>query len=148
MFNLQLLITLYRKRSITVINQKYVLIVDDDEIALHLLRISLSVLLPDDQIIGFKDGQAALSQLYEHPIDLILTDYEMPQLTGLDLAQAVRQIYPQIPIILMTGYSYEEIKSEVEAVQLNGFLAKPFTVGELREVLIANRLLGSLAAQA
>jgi two-component system chemotaxis response regulator CheY len=129
-------------------NQKHILIVDDDETALRLLKILLNVLLPDYQIIELNDGWTALAQLHEQPIDLIMTDYEMPKLNGLDLARAARQICPQTPIILMTGYLYDDLKTEVEAMQLNGFLAKPFTTWNLREVLVANQMLGSLVGQA
>jgi CheY-like chemotaxis protein len=117
-----------------------ILVVDDDEIALMVLELSIEQLLPDYQIIAVENGAAALTELQRQTFDLIFTDYRMPQMNGLDLAQAIRQISSDIPpIILMTGgYSYDEIQTQAGSENLAGFLAKPFTLPQLREMLQQN----------
>jgi CheY-like chemotaxis protein len=81
-----------------------------------------------------------LAELQKQAFDLILTDYDMPQMNGLDLAQAIQQISSDIPpVILVTGgYSYDEIQTRAGSENLAGFLAKPFTIPQLREVLHRN----------
>jgi YesN/AraC family two-component response regulator len=59
----------------------------------------------------------------------------MPGMTGVDLVQAVRKISPETQIILMTAHDTKAIRSTVEALQLGGFIGKPFTVPEVLEVV-------------
>ncbi|MEW5960193.1 MAG: response regulator [Chloroflexota bacterium] len=119
--------------------QRRILIVDDDKGVLTILKISIERLLPDCQIIVVDDGATALTKLRQQPFDLILTDYDMPHMNGLALAQAARQISSDIPIVLMSGgYSCREIKNRAGSTALAGFLAKPFTMLQLREILQKN----------
>lgn len=115
--------------------QNRILIVDDDELALAILELSIEYLLPDCQIIVVNDGAAALTELQRQPFDLILTDYNMPRMSGLDLTQAARQIFPNIPVILMTGCCGSEIQTRAVSVPLAGILTKPFTMSQLRDML-------------
>jgi CheY-like chemotaxis protein len=121
-------------------SQRRILIVDDDKSTLMVLELFIKRLLPDYQIIAVQSGIAALAELQKQAFDLILTDYDMPQMNGLDLAQATRQISSDIPpVILVTGgYSYDEIQTRAGSENLAGFLAKPFTIPQLREVLQRN----------
>ena len=122
-------------------HQRRILIVDDDAMILRLLQISIDRLFPECQIVAAVNGTAALAKLRQQPFDLILTDYDMPGMNGLDLAQAARQISADIPIVLMTGrYSCREIQTRVGSANLAGFLAKPFAVLQLREILQKNGL--------
>jgi CheY-like chemotaxis protein len=118
-----------------------ILIVDDDEMILAALGFSFDILLPGCQISTASDGRAALDELRRQPFDLILTDYYMPKTNGLELAQAAHQISPGVPIVLMTGgLSRSEIQARAGLLPLNGFLAKPFTLRQLGEVLRDNGL--------
>jgi two-component system chemotaxis response regulator CheY len=117
-------------------SQKRVLIVDDDETISDLLMVLTEHLLPDYQVVAVKDGATALAELRAQSFNLILTDYNMPQMNGLDLARAARQISPGIPIILMTGdYICREIQAGAGSAPLVGLLAKPFTMLQLKEIL-------------
>jgi two-component system chemotaxis response regulator CheY len=118
-------------------HHKRILIVDDNDIALMVLELAIEHLLPDCRIVTTWNGPAALAELKKQTFDLIVTDYHMPQMNGLDFVQAARQISQDIPpIILMTGgYSYDEIKTKAGSENLAGFLTKPFTLLQLREVL-------------
>lgn len=120
--------------------QRRILIVDDDRVVLNLLKISIEQLLPNSQIITAKDGAEALTKLREQAIDLILTDYDMPRMNGLNLARAAQKISSDIPIVLMTagGYNPAETPTTVGPVTLSGFLAKPFTMLQLKEMLLKN----------
>ncbi|MBD9586024.1 PAS domain S-box protein [Pseudomonas sp. PDM03] len=107
-----------------------VLVVDDDSLVLT----STCLLLEDlgHQVISAVSGAQALTVLdSEQAIDLVITDMAMPQMNGAQLAQAIRSIRPDLPIILATGY----------AERLEGFatklprLSKPFTQLHLVEII-------------
>jgi CheY-like chemotaxis protein len=119
-----------------------ILIVDDDEMFLAVLRFSFDLLLPGCQISAVSDAAAALTELRQQPFDLILTDYDMPKMNGLALAQAAHQIPPSTRIVLMTaGYSHDEIQTRAGLVTLGGFLPKPFPLLQLAEILRKNGIL-------
>ncbi|POF43702.1 hybrid sensor histidine kinase/response regulator [Pseudomonas laurylsulfativorans] len=107
-----------------------VLVVDDD----NLVLTSTSLLLEDlgHRVISAASGAMALELFVSEPdIDLVITDMAMPQMSGAQLAHAVRIIRPNVPIILATGY----------AERLEGFAAhlprlpKPFTQLNLVELI-------------
>ncbi|MGE0610045.1 MAG: response regulator, partial [Pirellulales bacterium] len=56
-----------------------------------------------------EDGMAALAQLQKSQPELVLTDMDMPRMNGLELVEALRETYPQIPTVLMTAQGSEEI---------------------------------------
>ena len=107
-----------------------VLVVDDDSLVLT----STCLLLEDlgHRVISAVSGAQALKVFdSEQAIDLVITDMAMPQMDGAHLAQAIRSIKPDLPIILATGY----------AERLEGFatrlprLSKPFTQLNLVEII-------------
>ena len=107
-----------------------VLVVDDD----NLVLTSTCLLLEDlgHRVISAVSGAQALKVFdSEQAIDLVITDMAMPQMDGAHLAQAIRSIKPDLPIILATGY----------AERLEGFatrlprLSKPFTQLNLVEII-------------
>ncbi len=63
--------------------------------------------------------------------DLVITDQTMPQMTGGQLAQALRRIRPDIPIILCTGFSYTMNADKAQAQGIDAFLMKPFRARDL-----------------
>lgn len=107
-----------------------VLVVDDDSLVLT----STSLLLEDlgHRVISATSGKQALEAFNSgHAIDLVITDMAMPHMNGAQLAQAIRGLKPDLPIILATGY----------AERLDGFvtelprLSKPFTQLHLVEII-------------
>ena len=80
------------------------LFVDDD----FLISLSTAALLEDlgHAVIKASSGSAALDVLKSgKPVDLMITDYAMPGMTGLQLAEAARTLRPDLPILLATGYA-------------------------------------------
>ena len=114
-----------------------VLLVDDDE----LVRFATSEMLADlgHATIRAASGAEALQAIRQHAaFDLLLTDYLMPGMTGVELARIARITQPSLPVLLMTGYA--NIK-EVEGGGLPR-LAKPFSTHELSS-LIGETLAGA-----
>nr|WP_037006893.1 PAS domain-containing sensor histidine kinase [Pseudomonas fuscovaginae] len=107
-----------------------VLLVDDDSLVLNS-----TVLLLEDlghRVLCATSGAQALLCLEQHSgIDLMITDMIMPEMDGAQLAKVVRQLHPQLPIILATGYSGH---LDDLAVQLPRIL-KPYSQSQLMEIL-------------
>lgn len=112
------------------------LVVEDEE----MLMTFLLMVLNDKgyTVLTAKDGLSALQVFRKHQenISLILTDLGLPGISGLDVSQQIRQIKPDVQIILATGYLDPEMKSESIKKSINKILAKPY---EPKEVLKAIR---------
>ena len=106
-----------------------VLAVDDDPLVL----MNTVMMLEDmgHTVCEAGSGAKALAFLAERNIDLIVTDQAMPQMTGSQLADIVRERWPDIPIVLATGYS--ELPPEARADLLR--LSKPFSERQLEEIV-------------
>jgi CheY-like chemotaxis protein len=120
---------------------KRILIVDDDETVLYMLENSLTKLGDDYQVATVSSGPQAIERVQEQVFDLVLADFMMPGITGIDLARVVRQVSPQTAVVLMTAYGTNRLKDTSKYVGVDGYLDKPFTVEELFKVLnrVTNR---------
>ena len=108
------------------------LFVDDDT----LISLSTVALLEDlgHEVIEAASGQEALDVLESGtPVDLMITDYAMPGMTGLQLAEAARKLRPALPILLATGYA--ELPARTKLVLPR--LAKPYQQKQLAERITA-----------
>ena len=108
---------------------EHILVVDDNLDTLQMLKRKLCA--RGWKVSTAKEVDLALPILKTGGIDIVLTDYKMPKVTGLELIRHLRSHYPQIPVIMITGYP--SIEGAVEAVKVGAeeYLAKPFTDLEL-----------------
>jgi two-component system response regulator HydG len=110
-------------------NRPTVLVVDDESGILDSLRILLKNSGFDVAVaLG---GKAALDQIEKADPEIVLTDIRMPQVSGMDVLDAVRQRYPQTPVIFMTAQA--ELRTAIEAVNRGAFyyVLKPFSNDDL-----------------
>lgn len=120
-----------------------VLLVDDEPAVARLEQIMLERL--GYEICAVTDSVEALEIFRREPqrFDLVLTDMTMPHLTGRDLARAVHEIRPDIPIIVCTGYSESYSGEDVKGWGIQGYIMKPMLRGdlarEIRRVIAASR---------
>lgn len=105
---------------------KQVLVVDDDALVL-LNTVTLAEEL-GHTVIEASSAAEALAVLRERPVDLVITDYAMPRMNGGQLAQAIAESWPEVKVIIATGYSEmpEELKGRFER------LGKPFWSHDLK----------------
>ena len=115
-------------------SDKHVLIVDDARDILFLLTTTVKQLGPDYKVSAANDGFEALEQIRQKKFDLVITDYMMPGMTGLELAQEVRQLSPETQVLLMSAYD-KGLQGQVEDMELGGYVGKPFSVPEILEVV-------------
>lgn len=114
---------------------KQILIVDDSESIREILSFSLSN--AGYQVLVATDGLDALKYFDGRPIDLLLTDYHMPNMNGLELTVKVRQIenYKFVPILVLTTEKQVEIMREAKDSGATGWLLKPFNTEKLLQTL-------------
>lgn len=117
-----------------------VLIVDDSSESVNLLRAMLGQ-LKADQIYTAKDGKEALDFLGlfddadEPLINVILCDWNMPRMSGIDLLRQIRTADPDIPFVMVTGNVTAKAVLEAKSAGISAYLGKPFSMMQLSEKL-------------
>jgi len=108
-----------------------ILFVDDEEMVAGLAQEFLKML--DYTVTAFTDSTEALDVFSSEPsrFDLVITDQNMPKLTGLNLARNLLKVRSNIPIILCTGDSGSTSQEMAKESGIREFLKKPFTIDEL-----------------
>lgn len=112
------------------------LIVDDQASIRQVLANNLAQ-LGFTQVAQRKDGKEALDYLGQNPTHLVISDFNMPVMDGLALLRAVRE-NPKIQktaFVILTSETSRDLVQEAIKSGVNNFLAKPYTVAKLREVL-------------
>ncbi len=110
-------------------SKERVLIVDDEEENIHIcIQILESA---GYEVKGVTNGQAAIDLVRKERFDLLLTDFRMPGLDGMETFRAIKEFNPEIVGIVITAYG--ALSMAIEAVKLgfHGFITKPFTYEEL-----------------
>ena len=106
-----------------------ILIVDDD----HHLRQSFDKLLTQDghTVKTASSGEAALPLARSHEFDLIIMDVRLPGMDGLKTFQAIREIEPLLPVIIMTAFGSTETAIEATKMGAFDYILKPFNIPEM-----------------
>jgi signal transduction histidine kinase/ActR/RegA family two-component response regulator len=110
-----------------------VMIVDDERVLVALAEETLAEL--GYEPVGFDSSLAALQAFRAEPkrFDLVLSDETMPDLTGTELASEIRQLRPEISIILMSGYSGTQLSERAQAAGVIDVLHKPLIRRDIAE---------------
>ena len=82
-----------------------------------------------------ENGQAALGKIEAGPPDLILSDWNMPEMTGIELLEALKEREITVPLCFITSEATTEMRSRAEAAGAAGFVTKPFTAEVLEDVI-------------
>ena len=111
-----------------------ILIVDDEANQRLMVEQALRSLAFDCLISTAASGQEALESLALHLPDLIITDYHMPNMNGLDLIARVRERHSPSRIILITAYSSPELYDAAQRLQVDHYLTNPVPLTLLRSI--------------
>ena len=113
-----------------------VLVVDDEEMLLDMYRDMFTLL--GCTVLHTDSPEKALEILAnDQTIDLLCTDYDMPEMNGIELAKACHRIRPDLPVLLSSGLSINLDPDELRKADIRNILAKPFTLQELQKVLLS-----------
>lgn len=119
---------------------KNVLIVDDDPEMLLALKDGLGKYNETFSLLLAEDGMKAIEILNSKTISLVVTDLKMPGMDGFALLAHVMENYPDIPVVVITGYSTAEMERLAREGGAVGYIAKPFMIETLaRKILITLR---------
>jgi two-component system chemotaxis response regulator CheY len=114
---------------------KTILAVDDSSTIRQMVTFTLKE--AGYKVLCAVDGVDALQQTSEQPMDLIITDLNMPNMNGIELIRQVRSLaaYKFVPILMLTTESSPEKKQEGKAAGATGWIVKPFTPEKLVAVV-------------
>lgn len=110
------------------------LIVDDDARVCNALRSALK--FAGHEPVVARDGRQALEAITESvresaPVDVLIADWKMPGMTGVELIREARKQRPGMPAILITGYGDETVKGQAGEIRSCAYLEKPFRAESL-----------------
>src|SRR5438128_8470966 len=126
--------------------EKTILVADDESHILHV--VSLKLRNAGFKVLTARDGQEALEMAQQTHPDLLITDYHMPQLSGLELCQRLKQdaATSKIPAIMLTARGYHLEPADTEQSGILRMLSKPFSPRHLLDTV--NEVLSSKATAA
>jgi len=116
---------------------KRILIIDDDDDFRRMLRFMLEA--SGYEVVEASDGEAGISCQSEHMADLIISDMVMPRREGIETVLTIKEKYPDVMTILMSGFDWygHEAEMDVARAMGAGVLKKPFNREELLSAIEA-----------
>lgn len=114
-----------------------VLVVDDEEAARSYIEMVLTE-MGIGTVLTASDGRKALDvfQDFEDGIDIIVCDWMMPRMSGLDFLKQVRSVRPTLPFLMVTALATKETVERALAHEVTGYIAKPFPPEQLEEKVL------------
>ena len=108
------------------------LLVDDDPLVLLALKESLSPFAKEWRVEAFSDPTVALARLHDVGFDVIVSDYRMAQMNGIDFLRAACKIQPHVVrMILSSSSDFEIVQQAINEVEVYRYLAKPWLESDL-----------------
>jgi DNA-binding NtrC family response regulator len=112
-----------------------ILVVDDDERVLFVLRRALLAFQNGYEIVTAQDGHKALDRAREFPFDLLITDLKMPGMDGVALTQAIRGLNSSTVVVWITAYGCAQVSDEATRLSVYECLEKPLRIDKIRWVV-------------
>ena len=125
--------------------EKRVLVVDDEIHIIHVVAIKLRN--NGYEVITADNGAEAFELACKEKPDIIVTDFQMPVMTGLELVQKLREneATKDVPVIMLTARNFAVSQQQQEDLRISGCLSKPFSprelLGNIEDVLYQKQLL-------
>ena len=109
-----------------------ILVIDDEEMVRGMFRLALE--LGGHEVVEAADGEEGVRLYREAPTDLVITDIKMPRTGGLEVIQDLRDDFPDVKIIAITGYEPENLNVARQLGALHTF-EKPLNMGEFMQIV-------------
>ena len=110
-----------------------ILVIDDKKVIGDLFDFTLGY--SGHKIKVVNNAKDAVEAIQKDSFDIVFLDIVMPEKDGVDVLQDIRQVAPNLPVIMMSGYSVEERRSKATALGAITCLKKPFEVEEVKRVI-------------
>lgn len=117
----------------TFLKTGHVLVVDDDPMILNMVGKLFTKM--GCQVHHACDGREALAKFEQTPVELVVTDFEMPRMNGWLLGKRIKSWEPAAKVVVMTGLSRESMADYLGDNLIDGWLFKPFKLSEIQTVL-------------
>lgn len=114
-------------------------LVVDDSPTMRRIVINALKSFGHTEVVEAADGQEGLEQLNKNEIDFVITDWNMPVMSGLELTKAIRssEKYKNVPILMVTTRGLKQDIIEALKARVNNYVVKPFTPQVLKEKMDA-----------
>lgn len=112
-----------------MMDKKTILVAEDNDSNYMYLWL---LLRSDYNLLRAKNGREAVEMVESHPVDLVLMDIKMPEMTGLQATEIIHAAHPALPIIIQSSYAFDIDISEARRKGASSYLTKPI----LRNLLI------------
>ncbi len=112
-----------------------IILVEDESDMLIILGRLLRNLTAHYDILPVSNGSAALAQIAMRPVSLVITDYNMPGMNGIELAARIKATAPAITVILISAEATPELAQRAHATGVDYYLAKPFPLDHLEAIV-------------
>jgi CheY-like chemotaxis protein len=119
-----------------------VLIVDDHHEVRRMLHAWVQTLGPRYEVMAMPSGEEAILDASRQPVDLLIADFRLPGITGLELMAKIKRRYPDLKVILITGITDPKIRRQVAEAGADAFFIKPVEMPDLLDAV--ERLLGTV----
>lgn len=115
------------------------LLIVEDSLQMRRMLHSMLSQVGVAQVYEAKDGTEALRFLgeFDEMVDVVLCDWNMPRMTGIDLLRQVRTVDPDLPFIMITGLADEESVMAAKSLGVTSYMIKPFSQAQLEKRLKA-----------
>jgi CheY-like chemotaxis protein len=123
-----------------------VLVVDDEAPVRETLADMLEAL--GHQAVLAESGQIALTKMSQHSFDMVFSDLAMPEMDGWETAREIRKRWPEMKIVLVTGYGAGTLQPEGEEGLVDTIIGKPFDFDQVQQAIVqlASRVLENVGA--
>ena len=114
---------------------QHILYIDDDEAQVFMMKRMMERW--GYRVTAYLEQREALDALFagEQSVDLVVTDFNMPGMSGLDVARAIRDARPDLPVIVVSGYVTDALRAQTAAAGVSELISKAHEVEELRDVV-------------
>jgi two-component system chemotaxis response regulator CheY len=113
-----------------------ILIADDSRVMRQIVTRALRQAgFGDNELVEASDGRQAYDAIVAHRPDLVLSDWNMPELTGIEVLRAVRADGVTVPFGFVTSESTEQMRQTARSAGAQFLIAKPFTADHFRDAL-------------
>ena len=110
-----------------------ILLIDDKDSIIASIAGVLS--FDGHSVMDAKNGKEGLKKFMEMPVDLVIVDYQMPEMNGIEFIKAAKLIKPDVPIVVLTAFGDGDLKASFIKEGAFGYVEKPFDVEDFREVV-------------
>ena len=107
----------------------HILATDDEQSALNILMGAVQEVVPSAKVHGFRNPNEALEFMKETKCEIAFLDIQMREMSGIVLARKLKEIYPKVNIVFVTGYS--QYANEAFALHASGYVYKPVTAEKI-----------------